>query len=181
MNTNLAFNLNIDQIEADAKQGQENVVNLLNHEERLIGILEEASAMAEISDRLETVAKVATESKALQEVAKGLADMLDRIRKRLGEVEKKSIEAVKPDVEQAGGKVQTKSFEFNIKNNPPKVIVDDLSAIPKKYRSEPKPIPEWTEWDADKAAIKSALTKEKVQSISGVHLDQDTRLEIKPR
>ena len=70
---------------------------------------------------------------------------------------------------------------MKIRANPSSVVVDDLKIVPMKYRNEPKPLPPQDKWPVDKVHVKNALTKERVQKIDGVHLEQVSRVEIKLR
>lgn len=65
------------------------------------------------------------------------------------------------------------SFKATIKNNPPSVVIDDESAIPADYMSQPKPpAPK-----PDKTLIKKAISDG--YTVAGAHIEQGKRLEIK--
>jgi len=64
------------------------------------------------------------------------------------------------------------TFTAKVKKNPPKLIVDDESAIPSEFMITPPPPPP----QIDKAAVKAAL---KTGEVLGAHLEQGERLEIK--
>jgi hypothetical protein len=65
-----------------------------------------------------------------------------------------------------------KTFLAKIKKNPPKLVIDDESLIPSEFMVTAPPQPP----QLDKAAGKAEL---KLGDVSGVHLEQNQRLEIK--
>lgn len=69
-------------------------------------------------------------------------------------------------------KIECPAFTIALRNNPPKVIVDDENAIPAGYFVIPDPLPP----QLDKKALATAL---KAGDIPGAHLEQGVRLEIK--
>ena len=173
--------LKLEVIESQARTAQDQVAVLLDHEESALRSFEEISAIAETPQRLDEAARLLGECESLVSLAKELGEVLGRVRKRMAGVIEKVEEAVLQEVENEGGEVETRNWILKSRVNPPSVVVDDLSIVPKKYRSEPAPIPPPEEWPVDKNMVKNALTKEKVQSILGVHISQSSRLEIKPR
>ncbi len=64
-------------------------------------------------------------------------------------------------------------FKLKIAKNPPAVVVDAESLIPKEYWKQPEPPPP----SIDKAAIKQAIAAG--VTVAGVHLESGTRLDIK--
>lgn len=178
---NVYSTVDLEKVEAEVKVSQDAVLRLLNNEERALERLEEIAAIADPMERLEEAAKLIIESESLVTLAKEMSTVIGNTKKRMEEVIRGAKQSIHDEVESMGGKVETKGFKLTIKNNPVKVIVDDLAAVPKKYKREPDPIPPVEEWEADKNVIKTALTKERVQSINGVHLEESTRVEVKPR
>lgn len=70
-------------------------------------------------------------------------------------------------------KIESPYFSLTIKKNPPKLVIDDAGQIPSNlyvYPEAPEPYP-------DNAAIKDLLKTG--AEVSGAHLQQDERLEIK--
>lgn len=70
-------------------------------------------------------------------------------------------------------KIESPYFNLTIKKNPPKLIVDDASLIPKEYFIQP-PLPEPY---LDNETVKAKLL-EGVE-IEGAHIEQGERLDIK--
>ncbi|MGX2040403.1 siphovirus Gp157 family protein [Methylocaldum sp. MU1018] len=66
--------------------------------------------------------------------------------------------------------IRSPQFIIKIKQNPPKVIVDDESAIPEIFKREESVV------HVDKNGIKQALLSG--QTVRGAHLEQETRLDI---
>lgn len=66
--------------------------------------------------------------------------------------------------------IRSPQFVIKIKQNPPKVILDDASAIPKGFKREEIVV------HIDKNGIKQALLSG--QAVRGAHLEQETRLDI---
>ncbi|CAI8796594.1 siphovirus Gp157 family protein [Methylocaldum szegediense] len=66
--------------------------------------------------------------------------------------------------------IRSPQFVIKIKQNPPKVILDDASAIPEAFKREEIVV------HIDKNGIKQALLSG--QAIRGAHLEQETRLDI---
>lgn len=174
--------VDLDVREAEVKASQQVVEKLLDNEEAALARLSEIEAIAETEIRYEEIAKLILECEAFVSQADELAKTITRAKKRMVEVlvtvEVGTLEEVDklPD-----SKVQTKNYVLTARSNPPKVIIDELADIPKKYRKEPPPIPDWKEWEPDKNLIKSTLTSEKVEKINGVHLAEGKRLEVKQR
>ena len=69
-------------------------------------------------------------------------------------------------------KIECPAFTIALRNNPPKVVVDDEKAIPSGYFVIPDPLPP----QLDKKALAIAL---KAGDIPGAHLEQGVRIEIK--
>jgi hypothetical protein len=176
--------VNLSQIEADMASSQEAVEKLLDNEEQALARLEEIGAIADPQERLNEAAKLLAESDALIVLAKEMSGVIGRVKKRMNGCVGQMKVAIEDEIETLGddkGKYETQDYAFSTKNNPVKVVVDDKEGVPQKYRTVPKPIPPWEEWDVNKNEVKQALVKEKVQSINGVHLEQNTRVEVKPR
>lgn len=66
--------------------------------------------------------------------------------------------------------IRSPQFIIKIKQNPPRVILDDESAVPDAFRREESII------HIDKNGIKQALLAG--QAVRGAHLEQETRLDI---
>ncbi len=66
--------------------------------------------------------------------------------------------------------IRSPQFVIKVKQNPPKVILDDESAIPKNFKREETVV------HVDKNGIKQALLSG--QLVQGAHLEQETRLDI---
>jgi excinuclease UvrABC nuclease subunit len=174
--------VDVNTVEQEVKASEEAVNRLLDNEKRALERLAEVAAIADQDVRLEEAAKLVMESNALIDMAKQMSDVIGRASKRMASVKTEVLGAVKEEVQKLdGGKWEGSDYQMMIKKNPDSVVVDALKDVPKKYRLEPKPIPSWEKWPANKNAIKQALTKEKVSSIKGVHLEQGERLEVKPR
>lgn len=70
-------------------------------------------------------------------------------------------------------KIECPVFTISVKNNPPKVIVDDEKAIPDRFLV----VPDLPQPAPDKKAIAAELKAGK--EVAGCHLDQSQRIEIK--
>jgi len=173
--------VNLKQIEEEVRASQAAVSRLLDNEDRAKAELSEIIAIPNMKDRFEAAVNLIVESEALAELGKDLADTANRAKKRMEAIAEQIRSGLLDEVKGEGGEVELKNFLLRIRENPPAVIVDKLEDVPKKYRLEPKPIPNWEEWPVDKNAVKQALGKEKVKSILGVHLEVGERLEIKSR
>jgi ElaB/YqjD/DUF883 family membrane-anchored ribosome-binding protein len=179
--TNVARLLVLDQDSAEIKDSQTAIANLLDKEAEAQKIYDDLPSLADQLERVERGAQLYADCADMVDLAKELEAILSRVRKRMVGMQGIVKAGLTEEAVAAGGEIETANWKLKMKRNPPKVIIDDLSVVPKKYRLEPMPIPEWQEWDADKNVIKQALTKEKVQSIAGVHLEVSERVEIKPR
>jgi hypothetical protein len=69
-------------------------------------------------------------------------------------------------------KIECPAFTIALRNNPPKVVVDDEKAIPAGYFKIPDPLPP----QLDKKALAADL---KAGNVDGAHLEHGVRLEIK--
>lgn len=170
--------LKLDQGAQEIKDSQNAIARLLDKEDDALAIFNELPAIEDYQERMNQAGQLFSDCNDTIELAKELESVLSRVRKRMEGVKASVMEGIEDEVKES---FDTKDWTFKLKKNPPKVIVDDLAIVPKKYRNEPKPIPAWQEWPAAKTVIKDALTKEKVQKIDGVHLDETTRVEVKPR
>lgn len=100
---------------------------------------------------------------------KAMADRRKQIEKKADSVKQYLFENMKRvDVT----KIDSPYFSLTIKKNPPKLVVDDKDALPKEFMVMPPPPPP----QIDNAALKAAL---KNGDVSGAHLEQGERLEIK--
>lgn len=95
----------------------------------------------------------------------------------LKQARQKNIERMKESLKNAMaaiGKVKFKTslFNFGIRKNPAKMIVDDATKVPAYYWVVPEPKPE-----INKALLKEDLKKGK--AIEGAHLEQGESLTIK--
>lgn len=80
---------------------------------------------------------------------------------------------IKHCMESAGvSKIECPYFKMSIKQNPPRVVIDNAEAIPSTYLRTPEPPPP----EPDKKAIADLLKKE---TVTWAHLESGTRLEIK--
>lgn len=179
--SNVARLLILDQDSAEIKDSQTAIANLLDKEEAAKALFEDLPSIADQAERCERGAQLYADCADMIDLAKELEGILSRVRKRMAGVQETVKQGLYEETQQAGGEIETANWLLKLKKNPAKVVVDDLSAVPKKYRLEPKPIPSWEEWEVNKNEVKQALGKEKVKSINGVHLEQGERVEIKPR
>lgn len=157
---------------------EESMLSLLGEEDRIDEKLQEVDAFQNVLDKLDTLAVLSSEADAFVARAKALADVANRAAKRVSGMKEKVNERL---LSYVPDKRETRNWKFARRQNPQSVVVDNLSDVPKKYRKQPKPLPEWQEWPVDKASVKQALVSEKVSKISGVHLSSSDRIEIKPR
>lgn len=171
--------LTLDQDSQEIRDSQTAIANLLDKEAQAKEIFADLPAHESLEERLNRAAQLYSDCSDTVDLCKELEGVLKRVRGRMEGVQALVYEGIEDEV--PGDKFETEDWKFNIKENPPKVIVDDLAVVARKYRNEPKPIPPWEEWAVDKNAVKQALIKEKVQSIHGVHLEVSERVEIKPR
>jgi DNA-binding ferritin-like protein len=158
------------------------VLSLLQDTEMVSERLDEIAAGAEQSYRLEQSGKLHYECEEFirrtKQLSEAIKNAVNRVKNAQSEVEETLLEEL---ANCADKKAETSSFSFVVRENPPSVVVDDLTKIPKKYRNPPKPIPSWEKWPANKNAIKTALTREVVHKIDGVHLERGERVEVKTR
>lgn len=70
-------------------------------------------------------------------------------------------------------KIESPYFALTIKKNPPSVVIDDATVIPKKFMTKPTPPPP----APDKRAIADAINAGK--KVAGARIEQGERLEIK--
>jgi hypothetical protein len=173
--------VDLESVEREVEDSKQAVLRLLSNEERAEDRFEEIAGISDQAERLEEAAKLIVECEALVSYAKQMEAEMKRAKNRMTEMADKVKAGIHDEVEDAGGEFTTKNWKMKIRQNPAKVIVDDLSVVAKKYRKEPDPIPPVEEWPVDKNLVKTALTKERVQSIDGVHLEQGSRVEVKPR
>lgn len=166
-----------DEMAAMAKAAE----SLLDREQVALERLQEVGGLAEATDRLDQAQALVLECDEVAGQCKQLAELLTRIRKRMDGVTSKATDGMLDEVRSLGGEIETREWKYRVKLNPPSVVVDDLSVVPKKYRHEPDPVPPPDEWPVNKTMVKEALTKEKVQSIPGVHIEQAESLSVKPR
>jgi len=171
----------MSETEAKVEETKIAVTKLLDREEAALEELGRVSAIANDIERLEATGYLYADIEGLVKHIKSVASIVSRAKKRMEEVVSKVKEGVLLEVESQGGQVETPNWKFKVTPNPVSLIVDDLDKVPKKYRSVPKPIPEWKKWPVDKSYAKQALVKEQVKSIEGVHLEQTERVDIKPR
>ena len=135
-----------------------------------------------IADTLEAISgeiEIKAENSAvIMQELNAEADKLDAEIKRLTarkEVLKNNVDAIKQRVYNAmkstkKEKFKTTLFSFSIKKNPPKLVIDDETKIPKKYFI-PQPA------KIDNAAIKAELTAGK--KCKYAHIEQGESLTIK--
>jgi hypothetical protein len=170
--------LKLDQGAAEIKDSQNAIARLLDKEDLALELFNELPAIENYQERMDKAGQLFNDCNDMIELSKELEAIMNRVRKRMEKVKGAVMEGITDEVKET---FETKNWKFRLVNNPPSVIVDDLAKVPKKYRTEPKPIPAWEKWPAAKTVIKDALTKEKVQSIPGVHIKDSTRVEVKPR
>lgn len=175
-------NVSLNDVGESIKSAETAVLALLQEEDRADDRMAEIGALVNSLDRLEEGGQLWMECKtfidrckAIQETVKNASARVKEVQDRLGTHLKKELDSYDK------GKAQTASWKFATRKNPDKVIVDDEAIVPKKYRVEPPPPPPPDQWPLDKHAIKTALTKEHVQSIKGVHLEAGSRVEVKAR
>ena len=135
-----------------------------------------------VADTLEAIGgeiEIKAESSAvIMQELNAEADKLDAEIKRLTarkEVLKNNVDAIKQRVYNAmkstkKEKFKTTLFSFSIRKNPPKLVIDDETKIPKKYFI-PQPA------KIDNAAIKAELTAGK--KCKYAHIEQGESLTIK--
>lgn len=124
----------------------------------------------DLKDKAENYAKVMKNIEAdiagLKAEEKRLADRRKTMENAIGDMKKRLQQSM-----EATGKTKFKTqlFSFNIQNNAPSVVIDDLSAIPEGcYKIERIP---------DKNAIKELLKASK--AVKGAHLETTQSLRIR--
>jgi len=127
----------------------------------------------EIEEKATNVAKymenLLADASAIKDAEKKMAARRKVIENRAAHLK----EYLKVNMERSGiTEVSCPYFQIKIKNNPPSVIIDDLSLVPVKFK---KLIPE--SWAADKSAIKAEIKKNGL--CAGAHTEQGTRVDIK--
>jgi hypothetical protein len=175
-------NVALDEIGDTIKSAETAVLALLQEEDRADERMAEIGALVNSLDRLEEGGHLWMECKTFIDRCKAIAETVKNASARVKEVQERLGAHLKKELDSYDkGKAQTSSWKFATRKNPDKVIVDDETIVPKKYRVEPPPPPPPDQWPLDKHAIKTALTKEHVQSIKGVHLAAGTRVDVKSR
>ena len=174
--------VDLDLVKEGVEESQRSVLRLLDNEERAKEYLNEVALTDNQDVRLEEAARLHSECNALIDLAKDLAESIGNVRKRMvGIVALIEEGAFKEVADLDGEEWEGKKWRMKIKSNPPTVVVEELKDVPKKYRLEPKPLPNWEDWAVDKNMVKQALVKEKVKSIDGIKLKTKKRIEIKSR
>ena len=170
-------------VEAGVGESQDELNKLLDNEELALDRLKEIEAIEDETLRLEEAGQLLAECDSMVGYAIRLVATATQAKKRMEAVATAVQEGIFAEIKEKSGDdwVETKNWKFRLRDNPASVIVDSLKDVPKKYRKEPKPIPSWEKWDADKVLIKNTLVAEKVKKIDGVHIAYSVRLEIKPR
>ncbi len=133
--------------------------------EGLSGALEvKATNVAYFVKNLEATAEqIKQAEKQMADRRKGIEARADRIK-----------EYLKFNMELSGiNEISCPHFKLKIAKNPPSVVVDAESLIPKDYWKQPEPPPP----SIDKAAIKAAINAG--VDVAGAHLQSGTRLDIK--
>lgn len=170
-------------IEAGVGESQGELEKLLDNEELALARFSEIVALEDFTSRLEEAGQLRAECESIVGFAKRLKKMAEQAQKRMEAVSKTVEKGLIAEISDkpAGDWIETKSWKFRMRDNPASVAIDNLADVPKKYRKEPKPLPSWELWEADKIYIKNTLESEKVKKIDGVHLQYTVRIEIKPR
>lgn len=131
-------------------------------------------ASGELEEKATNVAcfirNLESQAEAIRQAEKQMAERRKAIEKKA-----ESIKAYLKDnmVRCEISKIDSPYFSLTIKKNPPSVVIDDAGQIPGEfyvYPEAPPPHP-------DKTAIAAALKAG--QEISGAHLEQGVRLDIK--
>ena len=116
------------------------------------------------------IRELEAESKAQDEIAKAHLARSESTLKRAEHLKKTLFASLKIAGKE---KIDRPEFVITFRKNPPSVIVDDLSLIPKDYFKEPILPPP----SLDKALVKKAI--QDGFEINGVHLEQGESLSIK--
>lgn len=116
------------------------------------------------------VRNLESSAEQIKQAEKAMAD-----RRKAIEAKAESIKRYLKDNMQRSGitKIESPYFALTIKKNPPRVVIDDASAIPAKFMVTPPAPPP----SPDKTAIKAALQAGEV--VDGARIEQGERLEIK--
>lgn len=150
-------------------------LNELSQDENLSQEAIEA-ALARIQCEFEEKAmNVATYVKQLDFMAGNIKEAIREMSRRQARLENlanKLTRYLKTEMDRVGIKsIETVYASLNIKNNPPRVVVDDEDEVPVDYKDYQAII------RIDKNKIKEALNSGK--EVPGVHLEQWQRLEIR--
>jgi hypothetical protein len=108
----------------------------------------------------------------------GEAELIERAMQRMGQRRKALVNRaerlrgyLKAQMERTGiEEVKSPEFVLKIKLNPPKVILDDETAVPRKFKQIERIV------HIDKQALRAVLLAG--QAVPGAHLAQGTRLDI---
>jgi hypothetical protein len=175
-------NVSLDEIGDTIKSAETAVLALLQEEDRADERMAEIGALVNSLDRLEEGGQLWMECKTFIDRCKAIAETVKNASARVKEVQERLGTHLKKELDSYDkGKAQTQSWKFATRKNPDKVIVDDETIVPKKYRVEPPPAPPPEEWPINKTFIKTTLSKQHVAKIPGVHLEAGTRVEVKAR
>jgi len=131
-----------DTLEALSGEIEEKAINVAKYYENLLA---DATAIKEAES------KMAARRKVIEKRAASLKSYLKANMERTGITE-----------------ISCPYFVVKVKKNPPKVVVDDLEAIPLEFKKEVPAV-----WRADLPAIKKA------GGCTGARIEQDTRIDIK--
>lgn len=175
-------NVSLNDVGESIKSAETAVLALLQEEDRADDRMAEIGALVNSLDRLEEGGQLWMECNVFIDRCKAIAETIKNASNRVKEVQEKLGGHLRKELDSyEKGKVQTRSWKFSIRKNPAKVVVDDENIVPKRYRVEPPPPPPPEQWPLDKNSIKTALSKEHVKSIRGVHLEQGERVDVKAR
>lgn len=157
-----AYN-HLDALIDDTEMTNEQLVTFVEAIEGAIS--EKSENIAKLIENLETTsesmkaaeAKLATRRKAVESRVKAIKGYL------LGNMINSGIQ-----------KIECEYFKISVRDNPPTVIVDDQTAIPREYMKQPEPPPQQA---PDKKKILDDWKQGVV--IDGVRIEQGKRLEIR--
>ena len=169
-------NLTLYQIVGEFREASQQLAELDIPEEALRDTLESMQCAIEVKSKAVAaqVLNLEAMAEAVDNAAKAMKERAAKIQRRADWIR----EYLRANMTACGiTKIEAVEFVLSIKKNPPAVVIDDETAIPDDYKRIPEPPPPPVA-KPDKKLIAQAIKDGFV--VPGAHMEQGTRLAIKP-
>lgn len=164
--------MNLYQLSTEYRAAAERLHDLDLDEQTIADTLE--SMEGDIQVKAKNVAFVIRNCEALASQIKDAEEKMAARRKAIENRADRIKNYLKANMERCGmSQIECPEFKLAIRNNPPSVVIDAEGQIPCDMYVYPEAPPPRPDKKAIAAAIKSGM------EVSGAHLEQSTRLEIK--